>query len=103
MQVVAGDGIAGIKQCRRDLSSDGVKNMETTSGCGRLKEDLESSTWRWRQDYKVMPSHQNLYKYKSIFRVLVCNFGIILYNPRETNPSRFRYVSWKKTEENKKN
>ncbi|GJR12966.1 retrovirus-related pol polyprotein from transposon TNT 1-94 [Tanacetum coccineum] len=50
---VAGDGVAGIKRHRRYLSSDGVRNLATASGCGRLKEDLESSTWRRRQDYKA--------------------------------------------------
>ncbi|GJR47051.1 MAK10-like protein [Tanacetum coccineum] len=50
---VAGDGVAGIKRRRRDLSSDGVKNLATASGRDRLKEDLESSTWRRRQDYKA--------------------------------------------------
>ncbi|GKF30980.1 hypothetical protein Tco_0100778 [Tanacetum coccineum] len=38
------DGVAGIKQRRHDLSSDGVRVLATASGCGRLKEDLESST-----------------------------------------------------------
>ncbi|GJW88851.1 hypothetical protein Tco_0164191 [Tanacetum coccineum] len=47
---VRGDGVAGIKRRRRDLSGDGVRNLATTSGRGRLKEDLESSTWRQRQD-----------------------------------------------------
>ncbi|GJR33012.1 protein kinase-like domain, concanavalin A-like lectin/glucanase domain protein [Tanacetum coccineum] len=37
------DGVAGIKRRRRDLSSDDVRDLETTSGRGRLKEDLESS------------------------------------------------------------
>ncbi|GJW10587.1 hypothetical protein Tco_1576414 [Tanacetum coccineum] len=46
MHTVRGNGIAGIKRRRRDLSSDGVKNFATTLGRGRLKEDLESSTWR---------------------------------------------------------
>ncbi|GJR30527.1 hypothetical protein Tco_1106759 [Tanacetum coccineum] len=40
-----GDGVAGIKRRHRDLSSDGIRNLATTSGRGRLKEDLESSTW----------------------------------------------------------
>ncbi|GJT56874.1 hypothetical protein Tco_0991928 [Tanacetum coccineum] len=40
----SGDGVAGIKQRRRDLSSDGVKDLATAPGRGRLKEDLESST-----------------------------------------------------------
>ncbi|GKD48896.1 hypothetical protein Tco_1277872 [Tanacetum coccineum] len=41
-----GDGVAGIKQRRRDPSSDGVRDLVTASGRGRLNEDLESSTWR---------------------------------------------------------
>ncbi|GKA77159.1 hypothetical protein Tco_0783620 [Tanacetum coccineum] len=32
-----GDGVASIKRRRRDLFSDGVWNLETTSGRGRLK------------------------------------------------------------------
>nr|GFC01865.1 hypothetical protein [Tanacetum cinerariifolium] len=39
-----GDGVTGIKRRRRDLSSDGVRDLATSSGRGRLKEDLESST-----------------------------------------------------------
>nr|GEY12514.1 hypothetical protein [Tanacetum cinerariifolium] len=39
-----GDGVASIKRRRRDLFSDGVWNLETASGRGRFKEDLESST-----------------------------------------------------------
>ncbi|GKB84004.1 reverse transcriptase domain-containing protein [Tanacetum coccineum] len=50
-----GDGIASIKRCRRDLSSDGVRILALASGRGRLKEDLESSTWRQRQDFKATP------------------------------------------------
>ncbi|GJV10354.1 hypothetical protein Tco_1351895 [Tanacetum coccineum] len=38
------DDVAGIKRRRRDLSSDGVRDLAMVSGCGRLKEDLESST-----------------------------------------------------------
>ncbi|GKA74013.1 zinc finger, CCHC-type containing protein [Tanacetum coccineum] len=51
MQTVAGDGVACIKRRLRDLSSDDVKNLATVSGRGRLKEDLESSTWLRCQDY----------------------------------------------------
>ncbi|GJR70545.1 hypothetical protein Tco_0016610 [Tanacetum coccineum] len=47
--VMAGDGVAGIKQRRHDVSSDGVRNFATASGRGRLKEDLEPSTWRRRK------------------------------------------------------
>ncbi|GKB50393.1 hypothetical protein Tco_0901146 [Tanacetum coccineum] len=38
------DGVAGIKRRPRDPSSDGVRDLVTASGCGQLKEDLESST-----------------------------------------------------------
>ncbi|GJT97056.1 hypothetical protein Tco_1092574 [Tanacetum coccineum] len=38
------DGVAGLKRRRRDLSSDGVRDLVTASRCGRLKEDQESST-----------------------------------------------------------
>ncbi|GJR06204.1 putative reverse transcriptase domain-containing protein [Tanacetum coccineum] len=55
MHTVRGDGVAGIKRCRCDLSGDGVRNLATTLGRGRLKEDLESSTWRRRQDFKATP------------------------------------------------
>ncbi|GKA94277.1 MAK10-like protein [Tanacetum coccineum] len=41
-----GDGVASIKRRRRDLQSDGVKDFVTASERSRLKEDLESSTWR---------------------------------------------------------
>ncbi|GJU62955.1 hypothetical protein Tco_1244790 [Tanacetum coccineum] len=41
-----GDGVAGIKQRHRDLYGDDVRNLATASGRDRLKEDLESSTWR---------------------------------------------------------
>ncbi|GJY38315.1 hypothetical protein Tco_0424679 [Tanacetum coccineum] len=46
MHTPRGDGVAGIKRCRRNLSGDGVKKMTMASGHGRLKEDLKSSTWR---------------------------------------------------------
>ncbi|GKF78439.1 hypothetical protein Tco_0234007, partial [Tanacetum coccineum] len=39
-----GDGVAGIKRRRRDLSSDGVRDLAMLSGRGRLNKDLESST-----------------------------------------------------------
>ncbi|GJS56502.1 hypothetical protein Tco_0629864 [Tanacetum coccineum] len=40
-----GDGVACIKRRRRDLSSDGIRDLVTASGRGQLNEDLESSTW----------------------------------------------------------
>nr|GEV00841.1 hypothetical protein [Tanacetum cinerariifolium] len=46
----------GIKRRRLDLYGDGVRNLMMASGRGRLKEDLESSTWQWRQDFKATPS-----------------------------------------------
>ncbi|GJR69025.1 hypothetical protein Tco_0015090 [Tanacetum coccineum] len=49
LKMMAGDGVASIKRRRRDQSSDGVRIMAMASGRGRLKEDLESSTWRRRQ------------------------------------------------------
>ncbi|GJZ42499.1 hypothetical protein Tco_0589385 [Tanacetum coccineum] len=48
---VAGDGAAGIKRRRSDVSSDGVRNFATALGRGRLKEDLESSTWQRCQGF----------------------------------------------------
>nr|GEU43044.1 hypothetical protein [Tanacetum cinerariifolium] len=44
--IAAEDGVASIKRRRRDLYSDGIRIMVTALGLGRLKEDLESSTWR---------------------------------------------------------
>ncbi|GJU85785.1 hypothetical protein Tco_1293331 [Tanacetum coccineum] len=52
------DGVAIIKRRRQDLNGDGVKDLATTSGRGRLKAHLEPSTWRRHQDLKVTPSHQ---------------------------------------------
>ncbi|GJS35883.1 hypothetical protein Tco_0534265 [Tanacetum coccineum] len=40
-----GDGVAGFKRRRHDLSSDGVENLTMASGRNRLKSDLEDSTW----------------------------------------------------------
>ncbi|GKG54181.1 hypothetical protein Tco_0557704, partial [Tanacetum coccineum] len=49
-----GDGVAIIKRQHQDLHHDGVRDPATVSRRGRLKEDLESSTWRRRQDFKAM-------------------------------------------------
>nr|GEY55746.1 protein kinase-like domain, concanavalin A-like lectin/glucanase domain protein [Tanacetum cinerariifolium] len=46
MQTVAEEGVAGIKRRRHDLSSDGVRNLVTASGRGRLKEGNASSVER---------------------------------------------------------
>ncbi|GJY56028.1 ABIL3-like protein isoform X2, partial [Tanacetum coccineum] len=47
------DDITTIKRRRHDIHGDGVRDSATTSGCGRLKVDLEPSTWRLRQEYKA--------------------------------------------------
>ncbi|GJX34352.1 hypothetical protein Tco_0245909 [Tanacetum coccineum] len=57
MHTVREDGVTIIKRRRRDLSGDGVRNLVTASGCGRLKEDLESSTWR-RQNANPPPNNR---------------------------------------------
>ncbi|GJS83520.1 hypothetical protein Tco_0750061 [Tanacetum coccineum] len=63
---LAGDGVTCIKRCRRDQSSNGVRIMATVSRRGRLKEDLESSMWRRRQDHKATSSQDlALYDNKS--------------------------------------
>nr|GEW46017.1 hypothetical protein [Tanacetum cinerariifolium] len=56
LQLEPGDGVTTIKRWRHDIQGDGVRDLETASGCGRLKVDLEPSTWRQRQEYKVTPS-----------------------------------------------
>ncbi|GJX46971.1 hypothetical protein Tco_0272161, partial [Tanacetum coccineum] len=48
-----GDGVASIKQHRRDLAGDGVWTLATTSQRSRLKVNLEPSTWRWRQEHQA--------------------------------------------------
>ncbi|GJS25344.1 hypothetical protein Tco_0453976 [Tanacetum coccineum] len=53
-----GDGVAGIKRRCHDLSGDGVWILATMSQCSRLKVNLEPSTWRRRQEYKVTPSRR---------------------------------------------
>nr|GEZ14695.1 MAK10-like protein [Tanacetum cinerariifolium] len=61
---MARDGVTGIKRRRRDRYSNDVRNLVTASGRGRLKKDLESSTWRrdanpirTLEDYSK-PSHE---------------------------------------------
>nr|GEX13623.1 hypothetical protein [Tanacetum cinerariifolium] len=49
--------------CRRDPSGDGVRDLVRASGRGLLKEDLESSTSRRRQDYNATSSQRYLYMY----------------------------------------
>ncbi|GKG44242.1 hypothetical protein Tco_0485680, partial [Tanacetum coccineum] len=36
MQTDRRDGVASIKRCRHDLSSDGVVDLTMASGCNRL-------------------------------------------------------------------
>nr|GEU73991.1 hypothetical protein [Tanacetum cinerariifolium] len=59
MQIVAGDGIAGIKRRCHDLSSGGVRNMAMALGRGRLKENIGLSTWGWHPDCKATPSQDD--------------------------------------------
>ncbi|GJY18727.1 copia protein [Tanacetum coccineum] len=42
------DGVATIKRRRHDIHGDGVRDSATTLGRGRLKVDLEPSTWQRR-------------------------------------------------------
>nr|GEX57956.1 zinc finger, CCHC-type [Tanacetum cinerariifolium] len=80
MHTVAGDGVVGIKRRCRDLSSDGFRNMATSSGRGRLKEDLKSSTWRRRQDYKATPSPRST----STWEDITIRFLALLFPPGRT-------------------
>ncbi|GKD60047.1 hypothetical protein Tco_1297556 [Tanacetum coccineum] len=65
MHTVHGDDVTGIKRCRHDLSGDGVRNLTTVSGRGRLKEDLESSTWRRYTAYGIVKLSVKSYDVKS--------------------------------------
>ncbi|GKD19732.1 hypothetical protein Tco_1208890 [Tanacetum coccineum] len=56
MHAEHGDGVTIIKRRRQDLHRDGVRDLATASGRCRLKEDLESSTWRRCHNFKVTPS-----------------------------------------------
>ncbi|GJV56824.1 retrovirus-related pol polyprotein from transposon TNT 1-94 [Tanacetum coccineum] len=56
MHTERGDGVTNIKQRRHDLHRDGVRDPATASGRDRLKEDLESSTWQRRHNFKATPS-----------------------------------------------
>ncbi|GKA65020.1 zinc finger, CCHC-type containing protein, partial [Tanacetum coccineum] len=47
------DGVATIKRRRHEMHGDGVRDSTTASGRGRLKVDLEPSTWRRCQEYKA--------------------------------------------------
>ncbi|GJX37082.1 retrovirus-related pol polyprotein from transposon TNT 1-94 [Tanacetum coccineum] len=50
-RIERGDGVAGIKRRRRDLSGDGDWILATASQHSRIKVDLEPSTWRQRQKH----------------------------------------------------
>nr|GEW19990.1 RNA-directed DNA polymerase, eukaryota [Tanacetum cinerariifolium] len=61
MHTVAEDGVAGIKRRRRGLYRDGVRNFTTAPRHG-LKQDLESSTWRWRKSNEdILINHKKLH------------------------------------------
>ncbi|GJT38886.1 hypothetical protein Tco_0938751 [Tanacetum coccineum] len=88
------DGVAGIKRRRRDPSSDGVRDLVTASGCGRLNKDLESSTYGYssvgrfdvffRDQLLVFQQHQDesLYdswtRFKDVIRK-VPNHGLSIW------------------------
>ncbi|GJR52209.1 zinc finger, CCHC-type containing protein [Tanacetum coccineum] len=62
---MAGDGVANHLRQRHDYSKDGVKDFQTASECSRLKETLEDSTRRRRDEnlirnlgYYSKPSHE---------------------------------------------
>ncbi|GJZ05502.1 hypothetical protein Tco_0539295 [Tanacetum coccineum] len=86
MHTARGDGLTGIKRRHRDPSSDDVRKMTTTSGSGRLKDDLESSMWRRRQEFKgrlCMDSKAiNLHVYASL-----STGGWMTYPPSSSNVS----------------
>ncbi|GKD40129.1 hypothetical protein Tco_1260336, partial [Tanacetum coccineum] len=52
-----GDNVTTIKRWRHNIHGDGVRDSATASGHGRLKVDLEPSTWRRRQEYKATSLH----------------------------------------------
>ncbi|GJX20363.1 hypothetical protein Tco_0223040 [Tanacetum coccineum] len=52
-----GDGIAITKRRRRDFHSDGITDFATASERSRLKEDLESSTWRLIEGLRLRLGH----------------------------------------------
>ncbi|GKG08136.1 hypothetical protein Tco_0333968, partial [Tanacetum coccineum] len=51
-----GEGGTIIKRRRQDLHRDGVRDLATSSGRSRLKEDLESSKWRRCHNSKATSS-----------------------------------------------
>ncbi|GJV46345.1 hypothetical protein Tco_1430881, partial [Tanacetum coccineum] len=101
MHTVSRDGVTGIKRRRHDLYGDSVRNLETASGRGRLKEDLESSTWRRRQNFKATPSDPISSSHLSspLYQVQEKNIRMEdspednLENNRKQNKSR---VGWKR-------
>nr|GEV32191.1 putative reverse transcriptase domain-containing protein [Tanacetum cinerariifolium] len=72
-----GDGVISIKLRRRDLSSDDVRNLATASGRGRLKEDIESSMWRQRQDFKETLGSANMEDKEAIKVLVRCLVGCL--------------------------
>ncbi|GJW48053.1 hypothetical protein Tco_0079699 [Tanacetum coccineum] len=59
MHTVRGDGVTGINRRHHDLYGDGIRNLATASGRGRLKEDLESSTWRQKSIEQFLNNFSN--------------------------------------------
>ncbi|GJV59448.1 putative ribonuclease H-like domain-containing protein [Tanacetum coccineum] len=59
LSLVPKDGVTTIKQQRHDIHRDGVRDSAMASGRGRLKVDLEPSTWqRWRRTLAFKQLHR---------------------------------------------
>ncbi|GJY38843.1 MAK10-like protein [Tanacetum coccineum] len=54
-EIHPGDDVITIKRWCHDIYGDNVRDSVTASGSGRLKVDLEPSTWQRRQEYKATP------------------------------------------------
>ncbi|GJU27395.1 hypothetical protein Tco_1166016 [Tanacetum coccineum] len=73
-----GDGVAIIKRRRQDPNGDGVRDLVTASRRGRLKKDLESSTWQRRQDFKATSSRLSNVAIQKVDEVIGTLFGASL-------------------------
>ncbi|GJX38547.1 hypothetical protein Tco_0251850 [Tanacetum coccineum] len=65
-----GGDIAIIKRRHQGVPRDGIRDPATASGRGRLKEDLESSTWRWHHKFKATPSRRDCKASCEVFTTL---------------------------------
>ncbi|GJU48078.1 hypothetical protein Tco_1217633 [Tanacetum coccineum] len=78
------EGVPSIKRRRRDLQSNGVKDFVTELERSRLKEDLESSTWRRQEGWNdpVVSKEESLdYEnpdLKQLLGVMECKVGTLM-------------------------